>query len=136
MPHLDLTPDLILQGLAALFLGLWAWRDARKARTDATKAVAPNPVVAAVSMAWDRNQQERLMQIMERMAKAQEEQASFMASIAQAQGIMVDKRQSDFQEKIDELLERMKRTPLGALRRRKARAAIVRARAEAEKPEE
>lgn len=42
-----------LQGVAALFLLLWAWRDAAKARRDAVKTIAPNPMVAAMSMSWD-----------------------------------------------------------------------------------
>jgi len=136
LDHLALTPELFIQGIAAVFLILWAWRDAAKARRDAAKAIAPNPMVAAMSMSWDRDQQERLLQIMERMAKALEAQAHYQKEIDKAQGIMVDQRQNEFSEKIDELLDRIRRGPMGSVRRRRARVLIAKAKEAQERPPE
>lgn len=112
MPSISLTSDLLFQGLAALFLLLWAGRDAWKARRETLKAVAPNPVVAAVSMAWDRNQQERLIQLVERMTIAMETQAK-------AQGAMAETESRKLNDHIEELLDRLKDAPETVPRRRR-----------------
>lgn len=107
-----LNTDIILQGLTGLFLLLWAFKEARKVKEETAKALAApttpkNPLVAAIGMGWDRDQLERLLQIGERMAAAQESQAAETAKIAKAQQALADQKQTDLQEKMEELLARM-----------------------------
>lgn len=114
----ELSADLIVQGVASALLVLVGLREFMKARRETIKATAPNPMVAAVSMAWDRDQQERLLQLVERMVVAQEAQTKHLAGIHDAQEEIADKRQADMQEKLDELLDRMKDMPAQPVRRR------------------
>ena len=74
-------------------------------------AALGNPMVAAVSMAWDRDQQERLMQLIERLVLAHEAQTRHLAGIHESQDAMANKQQAELQERIDELLEKMEKMP-------------------------
>jgi ABC-type phosphate/phosphonate transport system substrate-binding protein len=100
----ELTTELLVQGLAALFLLLWAGRNALQAKRDTVTATQPNPMVAAVSMAWDRDMQERFLQLIERMAKASEEQASLQKQMAGSWSAMSDHQREDMNKKIERLL--------------------------------
>lgn len=110
MPNgFELTPDLLLQGIAGLLIFFWALKDAWPLYR-ATKNKTPvDPMVAAVSMAWDRDMQERLLQIMERMAAAQEAQAKNQTAMAQTWGSMEDRQRIEMNERIDELLKALER---------------------------
>jgi ABC-type phosphate/phosphonate transport system substrate-binding protein len=100
----ELTTELLVQGLAALFLLLWAGRNALQAKRDTVTATQPNPMVAAVSMAWDRDMQERFLQLIERMAKASEEQALLQKQMAGSWSAMSDHQREDMNKKIERLL--------------------------------
>jgi hypothetical protein len=101
----ELTTEILVQGLAALFLLLWAGRNAVQARKDTVAATQPNPMVAAVSMAWDRDMQERFLQLIERMAKAAEEQSAFQKQMSGSWAAMSDRQRDDMNAKIERLLE-------------------------------
>lgn len=103
----ELTPDLLVQGLIGASIALWALKDAIPIYRNMKKAAHPDPMVSAMSMSWDRDMQERMLQIMERMAKAQELQADIQKNMAGSWGSMADQRQQDMSEKIDELMERL-----------------------------
>lgn len=100
--------ELVIPGLTAFFLAFMAWREARKAKSEVINSPpassTTSAIVSGVSMAWDRDQQERLLQLVDRMVRAQEK-------IALAQGVLADKQQLDMQDKLDELLERMDHMP-------------------------
>lgn len=113
----DLTPDLLVQGLIGASIALWALKDAIPIYRNMKKAAHPDPMVAAVSMAWDRDMQERLLQIHERMAAALEVQAKLQADMAGSWDQMVDQRQQQMNERIDDLLKalELKETQLTAM---------------------
>lgn len=111
----ELSAEMIVQGLAALFLLLWAGGNAVKARRDTRNATKPNPMIAAVSMAWDRDMQERFLQLLERMAKAAEEQASLQGKMAGSWAAMSDRQREDLEEKIERLMKALDRTERGEL---------------------
>lgn len=107
-----LTRDLIVQGLVGLFILLWAAKDALptyRAMKAASKASPANAMVAAVSMAWDRDQQERLLQIMERIAAASEKQAHNQANMSGTWSEMADQQRRDMHERIESLLKALER---------------------------
>ena len=64
-------------------------------------------ILAAVSMAWDRDLQERLLQLIERMVLAHEAQTRHLEGIYKSQEVLADQRQIDMNEKLDDLLARM-----------------------------
>lgn len=99
---LSLTSDLVVQGLIGLFILLWAVKDAIPKYREMKKASHPDPMVGAMSMAWDRDMQERMLQIMERMAVASEVQAKSQTAI-------VDQRRHDMNERIDDLMKALER---------------------------
>lgn len=101
----ELTVELLVQGLAAFFIFLWAGRNALQARRETVAATQPNPMVAAISMSWDRDMQERFLQLIERMAKASEEQAALQAKMAGSWAAMSDRQREDLDEKIERLLK-------------------------------
>lgn len=114
MPPLNF--DIILQGLTGLFILLWAFKEARKVKEETAKALSgsaaqKNPMVAAIGMAWDRDQLERLLQLVERIAKAQEVQAAEVQKVAKAQEALANQQQIDLQEKIDALMGRLDHVP-------------------------
>lgn len=100
----ELTTDFIVPGITGLLLLGWALKDAVPKFREMKNAVHPNPMVAAMSMTWDRDMQERLLQIHERMAVALELQAKQQIEMAGSWGAMVDQRQQDMNEKIDDLM--------------------------------
>lgn len=100
----EVTSDLIVQGLIGALLFFWALKDAIPKYREMKKAAHPDPIIGAMSMAWDRDMQERLLQLIERMAKAQEIQAELQRNMAGSWTTMVDQKQQDMNEKIDDLL--------------------------------
>jgi len=100
----ELTPDLLVQGLIGASIALWALKDAIPMYRNMKKASHPDPMVSAMSMTWDRDMQERMLQILERMASASELQAKQQIEMAASWGVMVDQRQQDMNEKIDGLM--------------------------------
>lgn len=111
----ELSTELIVQGLAALFLLLWAGRQAVQARKDTVNATSVNPMAAAVSMAWDRDMQERLLQLLERMAKAAESQAAMQEAMSTSWKAMSDRQREDMNEKIERLLKALDQAEAGNL---------------------
>lgn len=105
----ELTPDLLVQGIIGALIALWALKDAIPIYRNMKKAAHPDPMLAAVSMAWDRDMQERMLQILERMATASELQAKQQIEMAGSWGTMVDQRQQDMNEKIDDLMQALAR---------------------------
>lgn len=96
--------EAFVQGIGFLLLLLWAFRDAR-AKYDATKqTLQPNPMVAAVSMSWDRDMHERLLQVLERMALAAEQQADMQKAMSGSWMSMADRQREAMDQKIDRLL--------------------------------
>jgi ribonuclease HI len=73
------------------------------------KTSHPDPMVSAMSMAWDRDMQERMLQIMERMANAAELQATQQRGMAQSWETMTNQRQLEMNERIDTLLQALAR---------------------------
>ena len=111
-----LNTDIILQGLTGLFILFWAFKEARKVKEETSKALTAspaqkNPMVAAIGMAWDRDQLERLLQLVERIAKAQEVQAAEVQKVAKAQEALANQQQADLQDKIDRLMDRLGEQP-------------------------
>lgn len=101
--------DLAVQGLIGAFVFFWALKDAVPLYRQMKKNAHPDPMVAAMSATWDRDMQERLLQIMERMAKAQETQADLQKNMAGSWDVMADQRQQDMNEKIELLLKALDR---------------------------
>ena len=103
----DLTPDLVVQGVIGLLVFFWALKDAVPKYREMRKAAHPDPILTAMSLSWDRDMQERMLQVLERMAKAQEMQAELQKNMAGSWDTMVDQRQQNMSEKIDELMEKL-----------------------------
>ena len=102
----SLTNEIVIQGLIGFFLLLWALKDALKARKDTIKAATPtNPMVAAVSMAWDRDMQQQLLETLERIAQATEAQAS---AISEAQRLLADQEHWQVKESLQDVVERLR----------------------------
>lgn len=100
---LDLSVELLVQGLIGLLVLLWALKDAVPAyRAMRAASKSADPMVAAMSISWDRDQQERLLQLMERIAKANEVQAERQTALA-------DQQRVDLNDKIDVLMEELRR---------------------------
>lgn len=105
----ELTPDLAVQGLIGAFIFFWALKDAIPRYREMKKAAQPNPIVAAMSMTWDRDMQERLLQIHERMAAALELQARQQVEMAGTWDKMADHRQQEMNDRISDLLKALER---------------------------
>ncbi len=81
------------------------WLDARaQAAAMGSNAAA---MVGAVSIGFERDQRELMLQYLERIAKAQEEQAIRMKEIAGVQLSIADKHRIEQDEKLDEILARL-----------------------------
>lgn len=110
MLQLPSLNEVILPGLTSIFILFMALRDARKAKSEVissppnTSPSASNSIVSGVSIAWDRDQQERLLQMVERMVRAQEK-------IAKSQEVLANKQQLDMQDAINELMQKMDHMP-------------------------
>lgn len=106
----ELTPDLVVQGLIGVFIFLWALKDAIPRYREMQKAaLPPNPMIAAMSMTWDRDMQERLLQTLERMATAAELQAKQQIEMVGTWDKMADQRQQEMSDRIGDLLQALER---------------------------
>lgn len=109
----ELSRELVIQGLVGLFILLWAAKDAlptyRAMKASAQSPSSTNTMVAAMSMSWDRDQQERLLQIMERIAHANELQAKNQTGMADTWSDMAEQQRRDMHERIDSLLKALER---------------------------
>jgi hypothetical protein len=107
-----LTPELIASGLVGLLLvgvaarnAILGWYEARKKIRESEKT--STPFATALSLSWDKDQVERALQILERLAENMELQTKYSEAIARAQGILSDSFQQTTQSKLDHLLERI-----------------------------
>lgn len=104
----SLSIEYIASGLVGLvMLGLMAKR-LIEGYAEARKHMASqsaNPIIQAMANTWDKNQQERFLQLLERLVLAAEVQAKH-------QGALADRQQMDIQEKLDTLLERLDDMPV------------------------
>lgn len=113
----SLSIETIASGVVGLLIigaivkqAMGGWSEARKH----IKAEASNPIISAVAAAWDRDEKERLLVFVERIAVAVEKQAG-------AQLDMVNQQTQDMREKIEWLIEEMKSKPRMPSRRRPKR---------------
>lgn len=105
----DLTPDLIVQGVIGLLVFFWALKDAVPKYREMRKAAHPDPILTAMSMSWDRDMQERMLQLLERMTIAAELQARQQTEMVGTWDKMADQRQHDMNEKINDLMKILER---------------------------
>lgn len=121
--NLHLSTELLIQGLTGLCILFWVLKDAIKVRRETRQAVQPNPMVTAVTMAWDSDQKERLLQLVERLAIAAETQAKLQASMAGSWDALADRQKVELTERFDDLLkaldeaERTRKEPMRSSRR-------------------
>lgn len=94
---LDLSVELIVQGLIGFFVVLWALKDAVPAYRAMKNRKPADPMATAMSIVWDRDERERFLQLMERMMIASETQARQQTAIA-------DQQHADMNSKIDSLM--------------------------------
>ncbi len=103
----SLSVEYVVSGLVGLItIGLIA-KQVFAGYLEANKHLSKqstNPIIQAMASTWDRDQQERFLQLMERLVVAEEIQAKHQGSLA-------DQRQQDMAEKIDQLLEHMHDLP-------------------------
>ncbi len=119
---MDLFPGLTLELVASGIVGLvmagivargaiMGFIEARAKMKETEKAAAAGPTIAIASAIWDKDQVERFLQIMERIAEVTENSARHTEAIAKAQGILSDSFQQSTQSKLNELLERLDDMP-------------------------
>lgn len=108
----ELNVELIAGGIVGLsMIGVVArnviigWAEARSKLREAEKT--SGPLATAVALTWDKNQIERAIVAIERIAEAHEEQLKYSAVIAKAQGILSDNFQQTTHMKLNELLEKL-----------------------------
>lgn len=106
-----LTPETLGSGLAGLFIAgliirsfFKGWIEARSASIGSNTAAA---MVSAVSIQWDRDQRELLLQTLVRIADAHELQAQHQKGVAEAASALADKHRQESEEKLDQILERL-----------------------------
>lgn len=98
---LGIPTSLVVQGLTGFLVFFYVWKNGRDAYKATTEQMKPNPIMAGVSMAWDRDMQERFLQLLERMALAAEAQAGAQAKIANDQQRKMNERIEDLLEALD-----------------------------------
>lgn len=101
----DLATGISLDNLASGFIGIILLGMIIKKMFDGyvearqkIKDQAHNPIFNAMAMTWDRDQQERFIQLIERMATASESQATSMEAL-------VSRQQQEMQNQINFLVE-------------------------------
>lgn len=109
-----LNAELIAGGIVGLSMvgvivrnALMGWAEARTKLKETEKSLTP--LTAAMGMSWDRDQIERAIQALERIAEAHE-------SVAESQGILSDNFQQSTQSKLDELLEKLEHVQINRKR--------------------
>lgn len=98
---LDLSVELIVQGLIGFFVVLWALKDAVPAYRAMKNQKPADPMATAMSIVWDRDERERFLQLMERMTIASETQARQQTAIA-------DQQRVEMNSHIDNLLHALR----------------------------
>lgn len=107
---LGIPTDLLVQVATGFMVLFWGWTEARKHYKATKDQVKPqNPAVAGFSMAWDRDMQERFLQLIERLTKAAEAQASMQASMSSTWSGMADTKQKEMGDHIQNLLKTLER---------------------------
>ena len=107
-----LSPEIIASGIVGLVMAgivarnaILGWYEANKKMKESDKA--HSSMATAVSIGWDKNQIERALQTLEKIAECLEAQTLATGSIAKAQGIMSDQFQQSTQSKLEHILERL-----------------------------
>lgn len=114
-----LTLELVASGIVGLVMAgivargaIMGFIEARAKMKEAEKATAAGPYAAIASAIWDKDQVERFLQTVERIAEVMELQAVHSEAIAKAQGILSDSFQQSTQSKLNELLEKLDDIPM------------------------
>jgi biopolymer transport protein ExbB/TolQ len=95
---------LVMIGVAARN-AIIGWHEAmRKVKAAETNTA---PMVAALSVSWDRDQIERALQLLEKIADAIAANARYSEQISNAQKILADQFQQTTHEKLEDILERL-----------------------------
>lgn len=109
-----LTPEAIGTSLAGLFIAgliirsfFKGWIEART--QTATMGSNTAAMMGAVSIQWDRDQRELLLQTLIRIAVAQEVHAKHLEFVAVAAAALADKHRQHTEEQLGEILERLER---------------------------
>jgi hypothetical protein len=112
----ELTPELIGSGLVGLVMSgivargaIMGFIDARSKMREHEKLGAGNPFTSVAGALWDRDQMERLMQLLERIGEALEMQSRYTEMIAKSQSILSDSYQQSTQSKLNDLLEMLEK---------------------------
>lgn len=107
-----LTPEGIGTGIAGLLIAGLIIRNAVRGWVEAksqTSGIGSNTVamVGAVSMQWDRDQRELLLQTLIRIADAHELQAQHQRDVADAAATLADRHRQNTEDKLGQILERL-----------------------------
>lgn len=79
------------------------WREAMRT----TQTARPAAMTQAFAVSWDRDQIERALQTLERIAEGISMNAKASEGISRAQAILADQFQQSTQEKLEHILERL-----------------------------
>ncbi len=111
-----LNVELIAGGIVGLsMVGVVArnviigWAEARNKLKETEKSSVS--LTTAMSISWDKDQIERAISAVERLAESHEVQLKYSEAIAKAQGILSDNFQQTTHMKLNELLERLDDMP-------------------------
>lgn len=115
---LDSLPSLTLEILASGIVGLImlgvvarnamiGWLEASRKLKQNETTVGP---ISTMGLAWDRDQVERALQLLERIGHGIEIQNKHSEAIAKAQGILSDNFQKTTHERLDDILKRLEET--------------------------
>jgi hypothetical protein len=114
----DLPSSLSLEAIASGIVGLLLAGGLIKRVIDGyieakrtTTSAATSPMLTAVALSWDRDQQERFMQIMEDIAQSLRRQADSQVALANQQ-------QHDMQAQISWLVDQLSNVPAPPRRKR------------------
>lgn len=107
---LGIDNGLLVQGVVGILIAGWVARDALITYRATRKTLQQNPVVTGVSMAWDRDQQERFLQLIERLVLAAEQQAQNQKAMSATWSGMADTKQQELNERIQQLMKTLERT--------------------------
>lgn len=108
---LGIPSDLIVQSVIGVLLLFWGWREARRTYKATQDQLKQNPIVQGMTIAWDRDERERFLVLIERMVLATEATAQLQETIANAQA-------REMNETMNRLLDKLadKERSLSAMR--------------------
>ena len=111
-----LNAELIAGGVVGISMlgviirnAILGWAEARTKLKEAEKSMTP--LTTAMAVTWDRDQIERSLQLLERIAEALELSLKHSEAIAKAQGVLSDQFQQTTHMKLNELLEKLDDMP-------------------------